>query len=620
MALITQSQAGNYGLAATWAGGVVPVAGDRIICTARLDVTNARVIGTSPIGTDTTTWAIQIQPGGQIVLDGETARLDVRGWVRTETANPATAVDAVRILNGAEWRFDSSAAAAPSATNYGFVWGTALWNGRRITMDGGVSVLGSRIGVVTAGTTWQFDTTDGNGVSHRFVNAVINDCAQMKNPWGFGNDMSMSIADVLFRRCAVYGATTALPATLTWLWERVTFLDTPVAVQCFRLSGGDSSYAMVDVCCDRQWQLDADSPIARTRFVSLRGFEISGVVQGQATECFTANRDQPLANTTVIARTSTRETRVGVPDQINGKLWSTRWGGVSVDGLYLEMMEQTSTDGEYIAGAPVFASGVATVRNAVFAPCKDGTGLRSVEILDDGTSRIDLVNCTVPATFATIGPGHAGHTVANSNTERVRARNTMYVSYAPGVSPAPAKIGVVTNPVAGSYRGDQMTNNASAVVVGATPFVAGVAGKAYNQSPIPSSGTPGDGDVDSVNPDFAAIRRFADYGRSLGLSGADAAVEDAAMLVMHARLLGPNRFGFGGAGHPSYRAGVTPGGCFTYLMSGYAPRNAALQTGAVPDNDGWIGAVAGALAPPAVSIAAIVQQLNMIASLHPEFL
>lgn len=114
-ALIKSNQAGNWGTASTWVGGVIPGNGDTVQIFHVVTATDTRIIGTSPAGGNI---VMHLESTGVIHITS-TGYLKVRGDV-TYTALLANTMDAVVVDTAAIFEFDSSLAASPLSQHYAF--------------------------------------------------------------------------------------------------------------------------------------------------------------------------------------------------------------------------------------------------------------------------------------------------------------------------------------------------------------------------------------------------------------------------------------------------------------------------------------------------------------------
>ncbi len=586
MATFTSTQAGNWSSAATWGGGGVPGNGDRAVVNHVVDVTDDRIVGTSPAGTDTTTYALDIGAAGRLNITGSGARLRVRGPARTQnTGSQSSDLIAVALSSAGRLSFDGSAAGTPATATYQWTWGNNYWNYRYLSMASNAildSVSGSGFGYFSALNGLPIDAS-GYSIIRRIGDASN---VAFTHTWQDDGNTRFRLQDVWLDQCGGIGSASSIGSSVNWLFERVTFTGT-TGSQSLRLAAMADVHALTDVLCDKEVQLDSNNA-ALTRCAFLGGLVRSGSFDDSvATDCFlNAQVSAPQ-----LAAVSTREYRVLARTLSNGKaLQVTASATALTDGIIVEPFGTSSSDGEIFSGT----TGEGTHTAPILLPYHDGSADRAIEVFNDLTTIQTIINGTIAARVASIGFGHAGHTTANNGVERARVRHSIFANFDNAVSTA-SKIGNITTAVVGNYTGAACYNNAGGGVGGAPNLIAGSQGKGYNSTP--SSGTPGSGDVDNVDPGFVGaegggLARVQTFGRDvLSLGGSISSREDAVLAAINTALLSAGTYEV--SAHANHIAGCDIVSLYTWVHDRWAPTNTALLTSVDPASGGWIGAVEG---------------------------
>jgi hypothetical protein len=579
MPIIPSAAAGGYGTGATWVGGLVPLADDQIDLLHDVSVSDARVIGTSPAGTDTTTYAVDIRAAGRLTITS-TGSLSVRGPARTQNIGDSTAnLIAVAIADGGVLQFDGTQAADPATATYRWTWGNQSQNFRYMDIDGGT--LQSVSGAGNGNFTFQFRLDARNFAEIRRIGTATTRAFIAVT--GTSSNARWRCKNVWFDTCG--GMEVSVGANTNWLMEDCVFTGT-THTDSMAVTGGVAAQQFLRCDFDRRLNLDNNNMVLADCWIGRGIIRFGAFATSSSIDSgvfYTGQFGAPLSvNDTRTLYLQTREVAAN-----NTKFFNAGATARTTLDMVAQQFGAASTQGEFTAGT----SANVTHDGLILLPYADGTAMHAAEILDNTSSLVAFINCTLAARGRTMNIGHAGHTTANNNLERVRFAHTLFANFAASVSTA-TKCGIETNNVLGSYVTANCTNNGSGGAFGAPHLATGSQGAGYDA--VPQGAAPGATDVDGVDPQFVgASGSWADvfrFGQSLGLSGTRAEVEDACVAAFAVRQLAPGQYSTSPA---SYIAGCTHRAAHTWIRQRMRPQNAALFTNASSNNGGWIGAVEG---------------------------
>lgn len=580
MAAFTSKAAGDWSASGqtTWNEVGVPGNGDTVTITHDIDVTDARIVGTS--GASGTVAITISSPGRLFVRDGGT--LTCRGEIRAGTAG--TARDVVSVEGGGTLEMDASQAASPSSQVYEIRLGAA--NGdrarfRALPISGKRATIRSNSGGGNAYFTRGGFTNTGHFLCENADFTRIGDGTRAFNRSDLATSAASSRMDFtacIFDACGTWstndGGTPGAAANINAV--NCTWKNTAGSGPTFGTGTSPSGTRVIKGCVfDKSVTLTPSGysiggPNAGDEVLFLGGFTTSGsaawalfqyvlaretannqeTLHGDATDCFF------LQN-----HTTANPHFVGMNTSLSGTLTRClfRYTGTNFAG-----------DG-VLLGAPGAARTV-TLRQCIVLPNGGGDASCSlVSALGNANISFSVEHCTMMGN----GNSSAGVTVG----ETYAGFTGMCTSF---------KSNIVWKPSGASGLKWGQTGTTSDIATAANlnyntgwNLAAGSQGKGYTCTL--SAGSPGANDVDQ-DPLFAdSARTEATWDAALGGPGTTA----NAMAEL-AKKNDPS----------GYNPGYTVQGLLAWIRAGFAPRNAALQGTAHDSGD--IGAVAVATVPPAL--------------------
>jgi hypothetical protein len=619
MSVITSAQDGDWGVGATWVGGVAPGNGDQAVVGHDVTVSDSRIIGTSPAATGSpSSWDLEITGAGVLTI-ASGGHLKLRGYAIYRNG---TGTGPALEVNGT-LEFDSTLAPTPATDGYDLYPGDGLYCTRRLVMGPGgkitsdASAAWGRIAQNAAtfqGVMPQFVGAAGNpAILERLGRSTSAPSMQIGGlvDWISGLDSTMT--DVEFRSCwrvnmGAYSAANGL--TL----ERVTFHESPDTVSfTFGAPAPNEGVPRLVRDCTFEvapslteitgWTFDGDGGdggnVYGAGYVRAGGTGAAAVWEDTLVMAIDGIGQQ-------CAATHTRDVYLLPRTSGNVKGLNPGLSGVTQSyftDLTMEALNDpdavggVDSEGEYIA-LLASTTGDLAITGLLCIPMHNGKGLGGGEWTNNATGHTIFSRCTLPISsvqLPSIGFGHVGDD--GTQTGRAIVRNSIFYNVHDSVGGY--KVGWISNDNSDPVLAADVHHNCGHRASASRYPSADGNGYNFKQTDVDAIAGVGDVDVDpwptmSTTPATrrGELRRLETWARTvLGLSGTRQEVEDAAMAAILVRHL---------PSHPNYVAGATPGSYRTWVRAGYAPTNASLNTSG---SDGsYIGAIAPSGTPPKANV------------------
>ncbi len=592
MASISSAAAGAWSSTGTWAGGVIPAAGDDVTITHAVTLADSRTIGRSGVAS---TIDLTIGSSGSLTIQAG-GTLTVRGSCLIN-------VGVLRIEGGGTYRFDASLASSPSTTSY-YIAPNSDSNGCRLELAGASA---SSRAVITSVRTGGAAKGWINGETALFVMYLDATWFRLSELGHHSTLRAISSAGFNARRYYFrHGIVEAsvdriLASTGTGtdvLLENVTMLQS----ERFELGGS----AMPDpgkqiVVNDCTFLCETWTPARSIEF--RRSYFYNGLFSSEDTafcavweDCFVEKlgdggsalsmiepgtgavlgRTYMLHNNPSATNPHWVGFRAGAPART---ILMRRW--------WFEAVSPNSADGDIVfaptgSGRVVELEQCATLPNPANLPpgCLANKGGASPHT---GTLRVRHCTIYTDGTLSGLYLDESGTSAADS-VPQVQNNLAWSRTSRPG-SIVWREPGSTATSGIGSAWGYNVFHNVTNVTSAENPKLGYNGGTAGALVTGTLSGLTTDLNADPQFVDDA--RNLAKFGRDVGgYSGTDAAVRAAVLAALRAR---PN------PADANYNAAVSIGALLDYIEAGFAPTNPSLDSASDAIAGGWRGAVEGVI-------------------------